>query len=353
MITPGRFAQYSLSDSWLRILQAIALGSAILYFGRALLIPLSFALLISFILYPICSFLEKKGIRRLGATLIAIFLLLLVGSGIVVLLIQQFVSFLKEWPVISVKLEEALAQLSRFISDYYTISKQQQQDLLKNLANQSSGSLLHLLRQTISAYSVSMVLLILVPVFAALILYYRSLLLNVLYRLFPGERKESIRRILHLSVTTYYNFIKGMIIVYAIVGLLNTIGLLILGVPHAVFFGFMAAVLTFIPYVGIIIGSLLPIAMTWITYNSVWYALGVVGIFAIVQYLEANIIFPLAVSNRLRINALVTLIAIVAGGILWGVAGMILFVPFLAILKLIADHHPKMKVWSVLIGSDK
>lgn len=262
-------------------------------------------------------------------------------------------SFLKEWPVISVKLEEALAQLSRFISDYYTISKQQQQDLLKNLANQSSGSLLHLLRQTISAYSVSMVLLILVPVFAALILYYRSLLLNVLYRLFPGERKESIRRILHLSVTTYYNFIKGMIIVYAIVGLLNTIGLLILGVPHAVFFGFMAAVLTFIPYVGIIIGSLLPIAMTWITYNSVWYALGVVGIFAIVQYLEANIIFPLAVSNRLRINALVTLIAIVAGGILWGVAGMILFVPFLAILKLIADHHPKMKVWSVLIGSDK
>jgi predicted PurR-regulated permease PerM len=156
-----------------------------------------------------------------------------------------------------------------------------------------------------------------------------------------------------LSVTTYYNFIKGMIIVYAIVGLLNSIGLLILGVPHAVFFGFVAAILTFIPYVGIIIGSLLPITMTWITYNSVWYALGVVGIFALVQYLEANIIFPLAVSNRLRINALVTLMAIVIGGILWGVAGMILFVPFLAIAKLIADHHPKMKVWSVLIGSDR
>jgi predicted PurR-regulated permease PerM len=72
--------------------------------------------------------------------------------------------------------------------------------------------------------------------------------------------------------------------------------------------------------------------------------------FAFVQYLEANVIFPVAVSNRLNINALATLVAIIVGGILWGVAGMILFVPFLAIIKLVADLHPKMKTWSILLG---
>jgi predicted PurR-regulated permease PerM len=70
-----------------------------------------------------------------------------------------------------------------------------------------------------------------------------------------------------------------MFIVYAIVGVLNSLGLLLLGVPHAIFFGFVAAILTFIPYVGIMVGALLPMAMAWITFNSIWYAVGVAAIF--------------------------------------------------------------------------
>jgi predicted PurR-regulated permease PerM len=93
--------------------------------------------------------------------------------------------------------------------------------------------------------------------------------------------------------------------------------------------------------------------MSWITYNSIWYPFSVIALFALVQYLEANLIFPLAVSNKLHLNALVTLIAILLGGLLWGVAGMILFVPFLAIAKLIADNHPDLKAWSILLGTSK
>src|SRR5688572_27096042 len=143
-----------------------------------------------------------------------------------------------------------------------------------------------------------------------------------------------------------------MAMVYLIVGALNSIGLLLLGVPHAILFGFIASILTFIPYVGIIAGSLLPMAMAWITYDSVWYPLGVVGIFAFVQYLEANVIFPIAVSNRLHVNTFIMLIAIFAGGLLWGVAGMILFVPFVGIAKLVADHNPSWKTISMILGSD-
>jgi predicted PurR-regulated permease PerM len=141
-----------------------------------------------------------------------------------------------------------------------------------------------------------------------------------------------------------------MAMVYLVVGILNSIGLLVLGVPHAILFGFIAAVLTFIPYFGIMVGSLLPITVAWVTYNSIWYPIGIIAIFAVVQYLEANVIFPLAVSNRLNVNTFVMLIAIFVGGILWGLAGMILFVPFVGIAKLIADHSPKWRTLSMILG---
>lgn len=337
-------------DETLRVLHYVVFGSAILYFGQSLFIPLSFSVLISFILYPICSWLEHKGLNRISSILISTLLLIAIGIAAIGLLIQQFAAFLKEWSVIKLKLEESLEQFSKFLVDYYAISKDKQDQLFNQFFNQSSGDILQLLKDALSASAVGAVLIIIIPVFAVLILYYRHLLVEVLYRLFPNERKETIKNILFLTITTYYNFIKGMIIVYAIVGVLNSIGLLILGVPHAIFFGFIVAILTFIPYIGIMIGAMLPVAMAWITYNSIWYAFGVVAIFAFVQYLEANVIFPLAVSNRLNINALATLVAIIAGGIIWGVAGMILFVPFLAIIKLVADHHPKMKIISMLLG---
>jgi predicted PurR-regulated permease PerM len=133
--------------------------------------------------------------------------------------------------------------------------------------------------------------------------------------------------------------------------LLNSLGLLVLGIPHAFLFGFIASILTFIPYVGIMVGALLPVTIAWATNDSVWYPIGVIGVFAFVQYLEANVIFPFAVSNRLKVNTLVVLLAIFAGGLLWGVSGMILFVPFVGIAKLIADHDPRLANLSLALGT--
>ena len=176
--------------------------------------------------------------------------------------------------------------------------------------------------------------------------------MRVLGRIFQKENTNELRKMIVLSIDAYYKFIKGMIVVYLIVGLLNSVGLLLLGIPHAILFGFIASVLTIVPYIGIMIGSLLPIAMAWLTYDSVWYPLGIVGIFTFVQYLEANVIFPFAVSSRLHVNTLAMLLVIFTGGILWGIAGMILFVPFLGIAKLIADHNPKWKAVSMMLGTE-
>jgi predicted PurR-regulated permease PerM len=333
----------------LQLLQYIVYGSVVLFFGRDIFIPISFALLISFILYPVCIWMQRRGMGKLTAIIIALSLLIIVGLLLVVLLVTQTLSFLQEWPLLQTKLVAVTEEISALMTDR-GITKEQQTSWIYSVANQAGGKALQVVSNTISASVFSAVMLVLIPVYAILILYYRDQWMAIIYRIFPNERRDSLRNMVTLTIQTYYNFIMGMGIVYLIVGTLNSIGLLLLGVPHAILFGFIASVLTFIPYVGITIGSLLPIAMAWITYDSIWYPVGIIGVFTFVQYLEANVIFPLAVSQRLNVNTFVMLVAIFAGGLLWGMAGMILFVPFVGILKLVADHNPRWKTLSMMLG---
>lgn len=340
-------------DHYLKIIQYIFFGSLILYWGRNIFILFSFALLVSFVLYPICSWLEKKGMPRMGAILLSMILLLIPACGLIILFINQVSLVRNEWVHLEPKLIELLTRFSQSIMDDYSVSREQQLEWLTQTVNQSASDFLNYAMKLMYSSTFLLTTLILVPVFSVLILFYRHMLMTVTFALFPGEKKEDIKDILFMTVTAYYNFIKGMTMVYAVVGMLNSIGLLLLGVPNAFFFGFTAAILTFIPYVGIMVGAVLPMVVSWITFDSIWYPVWVVLIFSFVQYLEANIIFPLAVSNRLKINTLATLTVILIGGLLWGLAGMILFVPFLGIAKLIADQHPKMKTLSTLLGTEE
>jgi predicted PurR-regulated permease PerM len=324
----------------------------ILYFGRSIFIPLSFAVLISFVLYPVCAWLERKGLSRWLAIFVGLMLLIVLIGGIVLLLFTQLVDFLTEWPALKTKLSDSVHQASQSMITNLNISQEVQEQWLNKITEHVFENLLELLQAALSASAVSSVLLILIPVYTVLILNFRAHWVHVLQKCFPKEKPDEIRNLLMLSIDTYYKFIKGMVLVYLMVGVLNSVGLFLMGVPHALFFGFTASILTFIPYIGIMIGSLLPMSVSWVMYNSIWYPLGVAAIFTFVQYLEANVIFPFAVSARLNVNTLVTLIVIFVGGILWGVSGMILFVPFVGILKLIADHHPRWKTLGLILGGD-
>lgn len=336
--------------SVLEILQFIVLASLILYFGKTLFIPLSFSLLIGFILYPICKWMETKGINKGIAIVISILGVTLLVGAVLYLLFAQFSEFLQEWQSLRTKLTETIHQLSLFISERFDISLEKQAEFINNTLNNSGSQAFSIVRNTAYSLSESVFFLLMIPVFSALILFHRQMLSNALYELFPPERKKTIHEILIETIHEYYNFIKGMLVVYLIVGLLNSIGLWIIGVPNPFLFGFIASILTFIPYVGIMISSLLPIAVSWITYNSIWYPLAVIAVFSIVQALEAYIIFPFAVGSRLKINTLVIIIVVIVGGIIWGAAGMILFIPFISIIKLIADRTPSLKMLSVLLG---
>lgn len=336
--------------SVLEILQFMVLVCVLLYFGKSLLIPLSFSMLISFILYPVCKWMEQKGISKVIAIFISIFGVMLFFAAVIYLLFTQMVAFSNEWQIFKVKLLETVNQLSALLAERFDISDEKQMNFLKNVVNNSGTQAISLLKITIYSISESLFYLLIIPVYSVLILYYRQLLVNVLYHVFPSEKKESIREILVETIHAYYNFIKGMMVVYLIVGLLNSIGLYLLGIPHPFLFGFIASILTFIPYVGIIISSLLPITISWITFNSIWYPIGVILVFSFVQVLEAYVIFPFAVGSRLKINTLIILLVVILGGILWGAAGMILFIPLISIVKLIADRTKGLKTLSILLG---
>jgi predicted PurR-regulated permease PerM len=344
---------FFLEPASLRWLQYLVYGSVLLYFGRDIFVPLSFAVLISCVLYPVCIWLEEKGFGKLTAIILAVSVLVILGLLLLGLLVSQFIAFIEEWPALHLKIDKALEELSAFLVNTFGMSVDEQKNFLARISDQSGGNLFVVVRKMLSASAGSLVMIFLIPVYSVLILYYRRYWVRVLYRLFPAGRPEEIRGILSMTIVTYYNFIKGMALVYLIVGILNSLGLLVLGIPHPFLFGFIASILTFVPYVGIIVGSLLPITMAWITYDSLWYPFGIIGIFTFVQYLEANVIFPLAVSHRLNVNTLVMLIAIFVGGLLWGVPGMILFVPFVGILKLIADHNPGWRTVSMVLGSEE
>lgn len=338
--------------SGLEILQYVILISVVLYFGKTLFIPLSFSLLISFILYPICKWMEKKGVNQSLSIFISLFTVMLLGAAIVYLLFSQMVEFSNEWQPFKAKLFETVNELSGFLAERFGISTEKQLDFLKNSINNSGSQALSFFKSSIYSFSETIFFLIIIPVFAALILYYRQLLAAVLYQIFPPDRKKIIHEILIETIHAYYNFIKGMLLVYLIVGILNSIGLAIIGIPNPFLFGFIASILTFIPYIGIMISALLPIAISWISFNSIWYPISVIAVFSVVQLLEAYIIFPFAVGGRLKINTLVIIIMILFGGILWGAAGMILFIPFISIVKLIADRTKSLKTLSLLLGND-
>jgi len=231
-------------------------------------------------------------------------ILVIGASALVALLVLQIAGFASEWGNLQIKLDESWQQLSQWLATHAHITLEEQQDWLSSLQSNYGNEVLPFIQTTAVNLSIAVVMLILIPIMAALILYERKRLVSVVQQLVTIIPAKDLRAILNDTITAYYQFIKGMLVVYLCVGILNSVGLLLLGIPHAILFGFIAAILTFIPYVGIMIGASLPIVVSWITFDSLYYPLGVVAIFTFVQYLEANVIFPWAVSSKLNVNTL-------------------------------------------------
>jgi predicted PurR-regulated permease PerM len=333
-------------------LQYLLLGCVLiffLYFGQTLFVPLFYGLFIAIVLYPICGWLQAHGIPKAMAIGISLCIVLLLFVLLLWLLVMQFNAFAKDWPAINEKLQPTLNSLQQTISDKFNVSMTSQNEWWQNVATKLSSDSGSVLLSIVNKTAAGLFSFLLAPVFAALFLYNSQDFVLFLQKLLGNRSPQKLQVILHDTITTYFHFIKGMFFVYIIVGILNSAGLMALGIKHAILFGFLTAIMTIIPYIGIFISALLPITMAWLTKDSIWYPIGVILVFTVVQYLEANVIFPRVVAMQLNVSTFVTLAATIAGGILWGVSGMILFIPLTGILKMISDYIPEWEALNVLL----
>jgi predicted PurR-regulated permease PerM len=333
-----------------RYLQIIVFTCIILYFGRTLFIPLFFSLLVAVSVLPVCKSLERRKVPKALAIGLVLAMVALVFGCLIWLFYWEVRLFLLDIPVLTKKVETVLPAFQTWIERHLGFSEKDQRNWIGNTA--SAGNLTEIIKGTVNTTINTMFYLFLVPVFAALFLYHRRVFVHYLQLVVGIEHHQQLRVILKQTSDTYFRFIRGMALVYVLVGILNSAGLMALGVKHAILFGMLTAVMTIIPYVGIIVSALLPISVAWLTTDSIWYPVGVIAVFSFVQYLEANVIFPMVVGTQLNVSTWATLVAVIAGGILWGVAGMILFIPFLAILKIVSDYISDWRPLNLLLSRD-
>ncbi|PAU92772.1 AI-2E family transporter [Aliifodinibius salipaludis] len=338
---------------WLKgtiILFGTILLFIILSYGKFILMPLAFAALIAMLLDPISSWLQRYKFNRILAILTSIILIAVILGGIMSLLSIQFIQFADRLPEANAKIQTMSSDLIQFFESTFNLSPDRQVQFLERgletAINKSGEYVSTVLGATTSVFTT----LGLLPFFVFFMMYYKKMYRTFLHTAVDG-RNEAIDSVIDSVQTVTQKYIVGMMTVITILGVLNAIGLWIVGIDHVLFFAAFAAILAVIPYIGIILGSLPAIIFALLFTDSLLNPIGVVVVFAIVQFLEGNFITPNVIGSQVSINPFMALVALVIGGQMWGISGMILFVPLLGILKCVFDQVDGLKPYGYLLGN--
>ena len=314
------------------------------------LLPILFAALLSVLLLPLVTRLERLKFPRIWAIIVA--LLVVIGSlaGLFYLFGSQIMSLRDELPKLQAKSVEYFDQMQQWASvkfGYHPMSKQELIDSsVKSVQKSAGGYLGSTLSTTAGILSVTT----LVPIYIFCFLYYRDHMRQFLFRFVTPDKRTGVLHTMDNIQTVVQAYIQGLLTVIVVVSILNATGLLLLGVKFAVFFAVFASVLAIIPYIGIMVGSAIPALITLVETGSPGKAAAVVGVFTFVQFLEGNFITPMITGSKVSINPMAAIIALILGGELWGTPGMILSIPLMAVLKVVFDASKTTEPWGFLLG---
>ena len=220
------------------------------------------------------------------------------------------------------------------------------------MINEALNSSKGLVGQTLGTAITTIVIIFILPVYVFLLLFYKTLILNFLYESFAEENSKQVADILRQTKAAIQSYMVGLLIEALIVATLNSTALLILGVKYAILLGLIGALLNMLPYIGGIVAVALPILIATVTKNGYSTQLGIIIAYVIIQFTDNNFLVPKIVSSKVQINALISIVIVLLGGALWGVAGMFLSIPFVAILKIICDRVEGLRGWGKLLGDE-
>lgn len=331
------------------ILLGLYLLFDILVILQDIIVPICYAILLSILINPLVNKMIRFKIPRVLAISIALILLILAFTGIVYFLSNQLASFGNLAPELGKRGSEIMADAQNWIKDNFGTSIASQNQMINDgieMSKEYIGTTLATLADILSTF-------ILLPIYIFLILYYKPMFINFFYEVFDNKHGEQVSEVLTETKSAIQSYILGLLIELCIVAVMNSIALSLIGVKYAILLGVIGAILNLIPYIGGLVAIALPVAISLVTTQPMDYTapLLIVVAYTIIQFIDNNIIVPKVVSSKVEVNALISIIIVLLGGALWGVSGMFLSIPFVAILKIIFDRIEELKPWGMILGT--
>jgi putative permease len=322
------------------------------WLGKEILAPLIIAFLFSILLLPVAGFLEKK--LRFPRSLSSMAALLLLVFSIVVIIYiigAQLSNLSEDFPLLQKQLDQSWHDLQRWIWQKFHLSRTKQMTYVQSATDKVVESTGGIIGQTVMSVSSIVLFLVFIAIYIFFMLFHRRLLMNFLLKVFTEEYSPVVHEIVTHIQYIIKKYITGLFIQMCAVAGLTTLILVILGVKYALLLGIIAGVLNVIPYVGIFSALLLSTVITFATATPNTALIVAISIFC-VHLVDSNFIMPRIVGSKVKINALITVIGVVLGEMIWGISGMFLSIPLIAITKIIFDRVESLKPWGLLLGDE-
>lgn len=317
--------------------------------AKVLLYPMVMALLFTFLLLPVANYLESKGFTRILTNFVVIFAIAFVVASVFYLVYSQLGVLLKEVPDLRDQAQANVESIAGSISRRIGVSTDEFKTWVSDRINELGENDFFI--NTIFPSTTSTLMAIgLMPVYVFLMLYYRDKFYKFLLMIFPESLHEkAVRVITEISQVTIH-YMRGVFFVVLILCVLNSVGLILVGVKFPILMGILSALCNFIPYFGTLIGALFPLAMAVFAGESGNEVIGVIILFVIIQFTENNILTPNITGGSVQINPFVTIISIIVGGMIWGIPGMFVVVPLIGMFKIVLANYTPTKPLAFLIG---
>lgn len=337
---------------WSYSIIIISFFGILLYIAQSLIIPMIMGIIFSILLFSPVKWLESKRFPRILAILSVMLGSLGILLIIAILFSKQFSNLLSNVDTWGNKILKMFEDLNFLLIDKFQINDQQIIDFIKGSSEKLVGFGSTFLGNTLASGTSFLAYSGIVIVYIFLFLLYRdSFKAFILYH-FKEESKRKVSVTLKQIVRVVQNYFLGVLFSILLVGTINSLGLWALGIEYAPLFGFFAALLSIIPYVGTTVGGLLPTLFALLNYDEYWKPIAVIVLYQLVQTLEGNFITPKIVGSKVSINALVAIVALLVGASFWGIAGMVLSIPLIAVFKVVCDNVETLKPYGKFLSAE-
>jgi predicted PurR-regulated permease PerM len=337
------FAQFALMTLTFYILFNVLVVSGVF------LVPLIMSSFLAIALSPVVRWLVLKRVNRILSVSLVVLTSLVLLAGIFVLVFTQLSVLSESSGEFLLKFQDISNQLISSLALYFELSEQDivfwKTELNVELAK-GRGDLIGF---TISGILGTLKTLFVVPVYIFMFLYYQPHLLAFIHRLFAKVGDTDVGEVLTATKGIIQSYIVGLFAEFSIVAVLNTLGLFILGMDYAILLGVTSAFLNIIPYLGGLVSMIIFMVIALLTKPPI-YVLYVLALYAVIQFIDNNYLVPRIVGSRVQLNAFVSLLVVVLGAVVWGIPGMFLSIPLLAIVKVLTDRMEAFRPVGFLLG---